>query len=141
MTGGYTPSSGVLQVYDGISKWGFVCGEIRFDLRRQIADVVCRSLGYAWALSFFTDEPRDENFIRRLHCGIGTHDIEQCMLEGWRRSYDNRHNCEKSAGIVCAEGMFTITYLLCSELGKVVIVIMLFPGVIYGLYSCLIFTT
>ena len=102
---GTTPSSGILQVYDGISEWGDVCAITNSHRRLenfQTADAACRSLGYLMALSFFRTDPRDEVdiFIKQANCGPNDY-LDQCLLRGWKTEATS---CVYIIGIVCLEG-------------------------------------
>ena len=105
LTEGDRPSSGILQVYDGISSWGGVCWSGPFHTRH--VDVACRQLGYPWALSYNKATPEEDMdyFIRKIICGHRLLDsIEDCTLYGWIG--EGSMSCNYALRLVCFEGEF-----------------------------------
>ena len=81
-------ASGLVEVFDGISKWGYICGS-RWDF--EDADTVCRQLGYSSALRAFTKIPEHDDYeyyINRVNCGVlRRKSLEECTYYSWTVQY------------------------------------------------------
>ena len=96
--------SGLVEVYDGISKWGGICG-ISWGLNDALR--VCRHMGYGSALYAFSTLPDVEGqelFLRGIfYCpnsALGEQPLGNCSY----RAFDIcPTGCYLWAGVVCAE--------------------------------------
>ena len=106
LTEGGLPNAGILQVYDGISKWGDVCMD---QFHTYYIDVACRHLGYPFASSYFESKPTENSsfFVRGVHCDSESVDsYESCLLI--RLYSDDQVFCKHVTGIDCFEGEFML---------------------------------
>ena len=93
-------TSGLVEVFDGISEWGYICGS-SWDY--EDADVVCHQLGYSKALRAFTEireHEHHEYFINFVNCGLSRKiSLEECMYYSWTTQ---PRYCESGvAGVDC----------------------------------------
>ena len=99
------PTNGVLQVYDGISKWGNVCVS-GYTWTFHEADLACKYMGFTSArlarvihLNSGSSNSTPAPFINRINCG-GISTFQSCVFMTW----DNRYReCLPSriAGLEC----------------------------------------
>ena len=94
-------NSGVVEVYNGVSEWGHICGQ---GWNREIttADAICRHFGYPLALSTYQGSVDSQTriFTRGFTCSEGD-PIEHCYLTPWLNP-----SCPSIAGVVCFLGKF-----------------------------------
>ena len=95
-------TSGLVEVFDGISRWGYICGR-RWNF--EAADTVCRQLGYSSALSSFTKtaEHADyEYYITSVLCGVPRKkSLEECNYVSWTDQYRFCDDIFGAAGVEC----------------------------------------
>ena len=94
-------NSGVVEVFNGVSEWGHICG-IRWNRGITAADAICRHLRYPSALSTyqFSVDSQTRIFTRGFTCSEGD-SIEQCYVSPWLNP-----TCLSIAGVVCFVGKF-----------------------------------
>ena len=102
-------NSGVLEVYDGISQWGFICPTPY--LSYEDADIVCRHLGYSSAVRAYTVVDEDANRNRKFFLkGLrsrqecwGACTFDQLVSLGWTGPLGIWRYCDGSdvAGVEC----------------------------------------
>ena len=94
--------SGLVEVFDGISKWGYICG---LQWNFEEADTVCRQLGYSLALRAFTgtEEHADyEYYIINVNCGLSSKkSLEECSYTSWTNQYRFCGDSVSAAGVQC----------------------------------------
>ena len=89
---------GVVEVFDGVSNWGTICGA---HWGYSEAHVACRHMGYASAFTFFseTSQPGIDPFINRASCTATSTSFDQCTFSPW---ISFRGCFTPMAGVVCS---------------------------------------
>ena len=102
-------NTGIVEVFDGISKWGGICGSREWSYKD--AYVACRHLGFSSALVAFTKDPPRENydyFINELSCNKERYrsfdSIEKCKFSIWRDGPVTRACSSKSVIAITCSG-------------------------------------
>ncbi len=108
---GDKPNEGVVQVYDGVSQWGYICCDSwsRYEFN---ADVVCRYLGYQFASGSYC-VPRSITeeasvFIDWIVCPRSGDDnmpvsaLEQCLIHSY---YSPWCSTATHAAVKCVQGI------------------------------------
>ncbi len=142
LVGGDQPNEGVIQVYDGVSEWGYICCD---SWARYIttADAFCRYFGYELSTKSYCDSRSvtDEAsiFIGPISCDTFDEDgklvstLEQCTSRFWN---GNACMTGKYAAVECFQGICYSEYrvsqkksmaqcLLCQNVAKLMNVSML----------------
>ncbi len=111
LVGGDQPNEGVIQVYDGVSEWGYICCD-SFSRHATTADAICRYFGYELSTKSYCDSRSvtDEAsvFISLITCptfdenGELVSTLEQCTSRFW-----HGHTCAtgKHAAVECLQGI------------------------------------
>ena len=77
-----------MQVFDGVSKWGHICGTY-WDYKNS--EIVCRYMGFSSAVGYSSVARENaEFFINKVVCSTKNDtSLEQCLFTGWTNV--NRH--------------------------------------------------
>ncbi|XP_072038536.1 neurotrypsin-like [Amphiura filiformis] len=112
----YKPNEGVVQVYDGVSKWGYMCCK-GWAYRPQNADTICRYFGYQLAIRSYCVSPsiteETDIFIESISCpfysgsGQPASTLEECILYPWHLEGSCLTN--SIIAVECLEGNTTNT--------------------------------